>query len=335
MYYVYNRVNHIAEVTAQLQKLMPDVRIAFAHGQMKERELEKIMMQFMEREIDLLVSTTIIETGLDIPNVNTMIIHDANQLGLSQLYQLRGRVGRSNRNAFAFLMYRQNTLLKETAEKRLQAIREFTDLGSGYKIAMRDLEIRGAGNLLGQAQSGHMEAVGYDLYCKMLNDAVLRLKGEKKEEEDFETTLDLDVNAFIPSFYVRNEAQKLELYKRISTIGTKEEMEDMTDELIDRFGDLPQAVHNLLYVAWLKAMAHQACVIDVKQKGENVFFEMKPDAKADVDRIPDVLKDFEGEMSLRAGTIPTFVLNLSGVKKKQKLEKIETAIDALNGLIIA
>ena len=335
VYYVYNRVNHIAEVTAQLQKLMPDVRIAFAHGQMKERELEKIMMQFMEREIDLLVSTTIIETGLDIPNVNTMIIHDANQLGLSQLYQLRGRVGRSNRNAFAFLMYRQNTLLKETAEKRLQAIREFTDLGSGYKIAMRDLEIRGAGNLLGQAQSGHMEAVGYDLYCKMLNDAVLRLKGEKKEEEDFETTLDLDVNAFIPSFYVRNEAQKLELYKRISTIGTKEEMEDMTDELIDRFGDLPQAVHNLLYVAWLKAMAHQACVIDVKQKGENVFFEMKPDAKADVDRIPDVLKDFEGEMSLRAGTIPTFVLNLSGVKKKQKLEKIETAIDALNGLIIA
>ncbi len=333
VYYVYNRVNNIAEVTAQLRKLMPDVRIAFAHGQMKERELEKIMMQFMEREIDMLVSTTIIETGLDIPNVNTMIIHDANQLGLSQLYQLRGRVGRSNRNAFAFLMYRQNTLLKETAEKRLQAIREFTDLGSGYKIAMRDLEIRGAGNLLGQAQSGHMEAVGYDMYCKMLNDAVMRLKGEIREEE-FETALDLDVNAFIPSSYVRNESQKLELYKRISAIETKDEMEDMTDELIDRFGDLPAAVHNLLYIAFLKAMAHTACIIDVKQKGENVSFQMKPDAKADVDRIEDVLKEFDGELSLRAGEVPTFVLNLENTKKKQRLGKIESCIGALNGLIM-
>ena len=333
VYYVYNRVNNIAEITAQLQKLMPDVKIAFAHGQMKERELEKIMMQFMDREIDVLVSTTIIETGLDIPNVNTMIIHDANQLGLSQLYQLRGRVGRSNRNAFAFLMYRQNTLLKETAEKRLQAIREFTDLGSGYKIAMRDLEIRGAGNLLGQAQSGHMEAVGYDLYCKMLNDAVMRLKGEIREEE-FETTLDLDVNAFIPSSYVRNESQKLELYKRISAIGTKDEMEDMMDELIDRFGELPSAVHNLLYIACLKAMAHTACIIDVKQKDETVFFKMKPDASVDVERIPEVLKQFEGEMSLRAGMVPTFVLNLEHIRKKQRLKEIESCIEAVNGLII-
>ena len=334
VYYVYNRVNNIAEVTAELQRLLPDAKVAFAHGQMKERELEEIMMGFMNHEIDVLVSTTIIETGLDIPNVNTMIIHDANQLGLSQLYQLRGRVGRSNRNAFAFLMYKKNTLLKETAEKRLQAIREFTDLGSGYKIAMRDLEIRGAGNLLGQAQSGHMEAVGYDLYCKMLNEAVLRLKGELKDEDEFDTTLDLDINAFIPSTYVYNEYQKLELYKRISSIESKDEMEDMTDELIDRFGEMPKAVHNLLYVAYLKSLAHHAYMTDVKQKGEKVSFEMKPDAAVDVEKIPAILEEYKRELSFQAGKNPTFVLDLSKTKKVKQLEKIEHCVNSLNSLII-
>lgn len=334
IYYVYNRVNNIAEITAQLKKILPNVRIAYAHGQMKERELEKIMMEFMNKEIDLLVSTTIIETGLDIPNVNTMIIHDANQLGLSQLYQLRGRVGRSNRNAFAFLMYKQNTLLKETAEKRLQAIREFTDLGSGYKIAMRDLEIRGAGNLLGQAQSGHMEAVGYDLYCKMLNDAVMRLKGNLTEEEEFETTLDLDVNAFIPSSYVKNEYQKLELYKRISSIENKDEMEDMTDELIDRFGELPKAVYNLLYAAFLKVLAHRAYISEVKQKKSEVFFGMRPNAKVDIDRIPEILEESKGELSFRPGKTPFFVLNLEKTRKCEELEKIEHCVNSLNSLIM-
>ena len=172
VYYVFNRVNQIAEVAARIAELVPDAEVAYAHGQMSERELERVMYQFMNGEVDVLVSTTIIETGLDIGNVNTMIIHDADNLGLSQLYQLRGRIGRSNRTAYAFLMYRRNKMLKEVAEKRLSAIREFTDLGSGFKIAMKDLEIRGAGNLLGEQQHGHMEAVGYDLYCKMLNEAV-------------------------------------------------------------------------------------------------------------------------------------------------------------------
>ena len=201
VYYVYNRVEDIAELTARIQRLVPDVTVAFAHGQMREHELEKIMYAFINREIDVLVSTTIIETGLDIPNVNTMIIHDADRLGLSQLYQLRGRVGRSSRMAYAFLLYRKDKLLKEVAEKRLSAIREFTDLGSGFRIAMRDLEIRGAGNLLGAEQHGHMEAVGYDLYCKMLNEAVKHLKGETEEEETFTTTIDLDVDAYIPDTY--------------------------------------------------------------------------------------------------------------------------------------
>ena len=334
VYYVYNRVKDIDQITAQIAKLVPDANVAFAHGQMSERQLEQIMMDFVNGDIDVLVSTTIIETGLNIPNVNTIIIHDSDRYGLAQLYQLRGRVGRSNRNAFAFLMYKKNTLLKETAEKRLQAIREFTDLGSGYKIAMRDLEIRGAGNLLGQAQSGHMEAVGYDLYCKMLNEAVLRLKGELKDEDEFDTTLDLDINAFIPSTYVYNEYQKLELYKRISSIESKDEMEDMTDELIDRFGEMPKAVYNLLYVAYLKSLAHHAYMTDVKQKGEKVSFEMKPDAAVDVEKIPAILEEYKRELSFQAGKNPTFVLDLSKTKKVKQLEKIEHCVNSLNSLII-
>lgn len=233
---------------------------------MSERELEKIMMAFISGEIDVLVATTIIETGLDISNVNTIIIDHADKMGLSQLYQLRGRVGRSNRTAYAFLMYQRGRMLKEVAEKRLAAIREYTELGSGIKVAMRDLEIRGAGNLLGEAQSGHMEAVGYDLYCKMLNEAVLTLKGEQPEEESFETSLELQVDAFIPATYIRSEFQKLDMYKRIAGIENAEEYADMQEEMIDRFGELPNAAENLLRVALLKAEAHRAGITQIVQK---------------------------------------------------------------------
>ena len=217
VYYVYNKVRDIDEVTSRIQELVPEANVAFAHGQMRENQLEDIMYRFINGDIDVLVSTTIIETGLDISNVNTMIIHDADNMGLSQLYQLRGRVGRSNRTAYAFLMYRRNKMLKEVAEKRLAAIREYSDLGSGFKIAMRDLEIRGAGNLLGAEQSGHMEAVGYDLYCKMLHEAVKEARGEAPAEQ-FETSVDIRTDAFIPSTYIANESQKLDMYKRIAGI---------------------------------------------------------------------------------------------------------------------
>ena len=259
VYYVYNRVEDIAEITAHVKKLVPEASVEYAHGQMREHQLEKIMYEFINGEIDVLVSTTIIETGLDISNVNTMIIHDADRLGLSQLYQLRGRVGRSNRMAYAFLLYRRDKMLKEVAEKRLAAIREFTDLGSGFKIAMRDLEIRGAGNLLGAEQHGHMEAVGYDMYCKMLHEAVRLLKGETKEA-DFVTTLDVNVDAYIPDSYIPNEYQKLDIYKRIAAIETEEEKEDMIEELTDRFGDLPKKAEKLLEAASLKAFAHSLYV---------------------------------------------------------------------------
>ena len=339
VYYVYNRVEDIAEVTAHIQKLVPEVTVAYAHGQMKEHQLERIMYEFISGEIDVLVSTTIIETGLDISNVNTMIIHDADRLGLSQLYQLRGRVGRSNRMAYAFLLYRRDKMLKEVAEKRLAAIREFTDLGSGFKIAMRDLEIRGAGNLLGAEQHGHMEAVGYDLYCKMLNEAVRLLKGEIKEE-DFTTTMDLNVDAFIPDSYIPNEYQKLDVYKRIAAIENEEEMEDMTEELLDRFGDIPKKVEKLLKVAALKTMAHAAYVTSVEQKGVRFVFTMYERARVAPQRIPELIESFHGDLSIRTDTqAPCFFYEKKGRNRKGEtedpLEIVKNVLIGLKGLIEA
>ena len=305
VYYVYNRVNDIADVSGRIARLVPEAKVAFAHGQMSEKELEKVMYQFINGEVDVLVSTTIIETGLDISNVNTMIIHDSDRYGLSQLYQLRGRIGRSNRTAYAFLMYRRNQVLKETAEKRLAAIREFTDLGSGFKIAMRDLEIRGAGNLLGAEQHGHMEAVGYDLYCKMLSEAVKEAKGQVVME-DFETTIDLDIDAFIPDSYIGNEFQKLDIYKRIAGIENEEEYEDMLEELLDRFGDPPKPVMNLMGIANLKALAHKAYITEIKQLGKTVKITLYEKAKINPQGIPRVLAAHRRGLSFRAEDPPCF-----------------------------
>ncbi len=305
VYYVFNRVQGIEEFALNISKLVPDANIAFAHGQMHERELERIMVDFVNGEIDVLVSTTIIETGLDIPNVNTIIIHDSDKFGLSQLYQLRGRVGRSGRVAYAFLMYRRDKILQEIAEKRLSAIREFTELGSGFKIAMKDLEIRGAGNLLGQEQHGHMEAVGYDLYCKMLNDAVANLKGISSGD-DFETVVDIDVDAFVPATYIRSESQKLDVYKRIATITTDEELADMTDELVDRFGDIPKSAMNLMRIAYIKSMAHQAYILEIKGNRKDMRIKMYPKADIDAAKIPELIRNRGSKMRFVNGEIPYF-----------------------------
>ena len=321
VYYVYNRVQSIADMANTIQKLVPDANVGFAHGQMKERELEKIMYGFINGEIDVLVSTTIIETGLDISNVNTMIIHDSDQMGLSQLYQLRGRVGRSNRTSYAFLMYRRNKMLKEVAEKRLHAIREFTEMGSGFKIAMRDLEIRGAGNLLGAEQSGHMESVGYDLYCKMLAEAVQEAKGIAPAEA-FETTIDLNVSAYIPDSYISNESLKLDTYKRIAAIENKEEYEDMTEELTDRFGEPPKNVQNLLAVAELKALAHCAYVTELKQMGDSVRVTLQQHAKIDVARIPELLQKYRDELKFQMESL-AFVYTPRRRNSKEKIDLLE------------
>jgi len=336
VYYVYNKVKDIDEITDKVQKLVPEANVAFAHGQMKERELENIMLDFINGEIDVLVSTTIIETGLDISNANTMIIHDADQLGLSQMYQLRGRVGRSNRMAYAFLLYKRDKLLREVAEKRLSAIREFTDLGSGFKIAMRDLEIRGAGNLLGAEQHGHMEAVGYDLYCKMLNEAVKQLKGEI-EEEPYTTTVDLNVDAFIPASYIPNEYQKLDIYKRIASIENEAEMDDMLEELIDRYGDIPRKVQQLLQIALLKSLAHSAYLVAVEQKGEQFRFTMYERAKVHAERIPMLLDQYKGALKFTVDTNPYFVYEKKARNKKEKdddvLELVKKVLNDIKTLI--
>lgn len=332
VYYVYNRVTDIDEVAGRIAALVPDAVVTFAHGQMREHELERIMADFINGEIDVLVSTTIIETGLDIPNANTMIIHDADRMGLSQLYQLRGRVGRSNRTSYAFLMYKRDKLLREEAEKRLQAIREFTELGSGIKIAMRDLEIRGAGNVLGAEQHGHMEAVGYDLYCKMLNQAVLALKGEAPEEDSYETSVECDIDAYIPGSYIKNEYQKLDIYKRISAIETEDEYMDMQDELMDRFGDIPRSVDNLLMIAGLRALAHRAYVTEVIINRQEVRFAMYQKARLQVEKIPELVRGYKGDLKLVPGEVPSFHYVDRRNKNQDSLAMVEKAKEILKGL---
>lgn len=325
VYYVYNRVKNIDEVAAHIQKLVPGAVVVYAHGQMSEHKLEKIMFDFINGDIDVLVSTTIIETGLDIPNANTMIIHDADQLGLSQLYQLRGRVGRSSRVSYAFLMYKRDKLLREDAEKRLQAIREFTELGSGIKIAMRDLEIRGAGNVLGAEQHGHMEAVGYDLYCKLLNQAVMALKGEREEDDEFESVVECDIDAYIPSSYIKNEYQKLDVYKRISSIENEEEYMDMQDELLDRFGDIPRPVENLLTVAALKALAHRAFVTEVRINRQEVRMTMYQKARLHTDGIPEMVASYKGKLKFQMTEQPYFLYTEGKIKNKDSSAMMDMA----------
>lgn len=336
VYYVYNRINNIADITADLKQLVPEANIAYAHGQMRETELERIMYDFVNGDIDVLVSTTIIETGLDISNVNTMIVHDSDTMGLAQLYQLRGRVGRSNRTAYAFLMYRRDKLLKEVAEKRLQAIREFTDLGSGFKIAMRDLEIRGAGNLLGAEQHGHMEAVGYDLYCKMLNQAVERLKGVETHA-DFQTTVDLDTDAYIPPSYIVNEVQKLDIYKRIAAIENEEQAEDMRDELKDRFGKVPDSARNLIRISLIRTLAHRLYVTELRGKAGLLRIVMLPQAPVNVVKIPEFLQSFDGAMEFETKGTPAFVYHYKKIGLVEKdeiylMEMCETVLDKMRGL---
>lgn len=332
VYYVFNRVKNIEEMTQHIQELVPGAKVAYGHGQMSESQLEHVMLDFNAGKIDVLVATTIIETGLDIPNVNTIIIHDADTFGLAQLYQLRGRVGRSTRRAYAFLLYRRDKLIKETAEKRLAAIREFTDLGSGFKIAMRDLEIRGAGNVLGEDQSGHMEAVGYDLYCKMLNDALCEMRGEMSKEL-IDTTVEVDFNAYIPSTYVRNEFQKLDLYKRIATVATRDDLEDMTDELIDRYGELPDSTSQLLEIALIKNTASKSYITRIKQTDGKIVIVLYPTAPVDIEKLDAWLKKARGTVKFEMEKQPKLVVKTGHLKKAEVIPRIWELVDAVSDIL--
>lgn len=330
VYYVHNRVNNIEDIASHLQKIVPSANIAVAHGRMSERALESVMYDFMNGDIDVLVSTTIIETGLDIANVNTMIIQDADRFGLSQLYQLKGRVGRSNRTSYAFLMYKRNKILKEVAEKRLQAIRDFTELGSGFKIAKRDLEIRGAGNVLGAEQHGHMEAVGYDLYCKMLSRAVSMYKGISIPE-DFETSVDIPIDAYIPPRYIEDEIARLNAYKKIAALENDEERDDLIDEFTDRFGDIPKVVMNLLEVANLKAKAHNVYIREIRGTLREINFVLYEKAKLDVAKFPDVFESLNGKLRLVMEDNPRLVYN-RGRAFKDVNELIDVSVDIISEL---
>ena len=325
VYYMHNHVETIDRCAATLKKLLgDDVAIGVAHGKMDEKGLSSVMQQLSDGEIQVLVCTTIIETGIDIPNVNTLIIEDADRLGLAQLHQIRGRIGRSARRAYAYMTYRAGKILTEVAAKRLTAIREYAEFGSGFKIAMRDLEIRGAGNLLGLSQHGHMEAVGYDLYCKMLNEAVQNLKGIHTAV-DFATVIDLDVDAYIPAEYIVNETQKLDIYKRIAGIETIKERDEMKDELLDRFGNIPKAVDNLLRIALIRMAAHGLDMTEIKGKNERITFNFRPDAKIDPRKIPDFLKKHKDELSFTAYGNPFFTY------KYKKTGLVETDAELLMG----
>ena len=260
VFVVYNRVRGLSTVSRKISELVPEARVISGHGQMNEGGLEKVMLKFIDHEADVLVSTTIIESGLDIPNANTMIILDAERYGLSQLYQMRGRVGRSNRMAYCYLMYRKDKVLTEPQERRLKAIREFTEFGAGFKVAMKDLEIRGAGNMLGTAQSGHILNIGYELYCKMVDNAVRALKGELVTDDREESSMEFPISAYIPSTYIEDEALKLEMYKKIAGVTSREEQEDVIDELMDRFGDVPRPTMDLIKISYIRYLSEQISV---------------------------------------------------------------------------
>lgn len=330
VYYLYNRVQNIQQIASRIKKLVPEARVAIGHGQMSERELERVMLDFLNRETDILVCTTIIETGLDIPNVNTIIINDADKMGLSQLYQLRGRVGRSNRVASAYFTYERNKVLTEVAEKRLKAIKEFTEFGSGFKIAMRDLEIRGAGNLLGSEQHGQMAAIGYDLYVKFLDETIKKLKGEYREET-VDTTIELNVDGYIPKKYIENEEQKVEIYKRISSIMSKQDYSDVLEEVIDRFGEIPNEVTNLLKISYIKALCSRAKIVSIFQNGQIIKLEFKSPEHITPELINSLVLSYGRKMTFDLSKTPNFKYKLTGNSQESILQELENVIEKISG----
>ena len=328
VYFVYNRVEDIEKIANYIKNLVPESRVGVAHGQMTERQLEKEMLDFMANEYNVLVCTTIIETGIDIQNVNTIIIYDADKMGLSQLYQLRGRVGRSNRIAYAYLLYTKDKVLTEVAEKRLKALKDFTELGSGFKIAMRDLEIRGAGNMMGSAQHGHMAAIGYDLYCRMLEDTVKLIKGDI-DKEPIETTVDLKVDAYIPSSYIEDEMQKIEVYKKIAAIESIDEYMDIKEELEDRYSNIPDPVYNLMDIAYIKSRAKLLSIEEIKEVGNDVIFKFQA-GDSDYEKVFKIIIDkYKDSIMLKFGEIPSFIFKLKDQKKENMLAFFKEMLENL------
>jgi transcription-repair coupling factor (superfamily II helicase) len=307
VYYIHNRVETIEICAAKLRQKLPDARIGVAHGQLSENALSDIWKALLEREIDILVCTTIIETGVDVPNVNTLIIEDSDNLGLSQLYQLRGRVGRSNRRAFAYFTFKRGKVLTEISAKRLEAIREFTQFGSGFRIALRDLEIRGAGSILGGRQHGHMEAVGYDMYLKLLSEAIAEQKGETPPYSMEECLIDLHIDAHIPEDYIENLALRLDAYRKIACVRSKEDEEDLSAELTDRYGVPPESVYGLMRVALFRNMAGSIGVTEITQKSGVMMFYIR---SIGMERIQALVSSFKGRVTVNGSAKPFIAVKM-------------------------
>lgn len=336
VYYLYNRVQGIQEMAAEINALVPEAKVGVGHGQMSETELEKTILDFLDGEYDVLVSTSIIETGVDIPNVNTLIVHDADKMGLSQLYQLRGRVGRSNRIAYAYFTYQRDKVLTEVAEKRLQSIKEFTELGSGFKIAMRDLSIRGAGNLLGAEQHGFIASVGFDLYSQMLAEEINKRKVSVLGEEDqsnrnWSTSIDLGVDAYLPGDYIYDSIQKIEIYKKVAAVSTFDEASELEDELVDRFGDLPEAVRHLLAVARLKVYGRMYGIESMVQRDDNIVLKFHEGRQQAVQtaKLAEIGNRFERRVQFEQGTSMSARIKGKGLSDPQLLELLEQFLSAL------
>ena len=329
VYFVYNRVESIDSMANYIRDLVPECKVGIMHGQMTEKELETEMIAFMNKEYDVLVCTTIIETGIDISNVNTMIVHNADKMGLSQLYQLRGRVGRANRIAYAYFIYTKDKILTEVAEKRLKALKDFTELGSGFKIAMRDLEIRGAGNMMGSSQHGHMASIGYDLYCRMLEDTIKLIKGEI-ENEPIETSVDIKVDAFIPSSYITDEIQKIEVYKKIAAIENINDFMEIKSELEDRYSSIPDSVYNLMDIAYIKSLCKGLYIEDIKEIAKELRFKFIKGYKGFEGIYSVLLKQYKDNVILYFGETPSFAIKLDNIKKETALEYYKKLLEDIS-----
>ena len=326
VFYLYNNVEGIEKKANDVMALVPEAKVAFAHGKMSGKELEEIMMDFVSHKIDVLVCTTILESGIDIPNANTIIVENADRLGLAQLYQIRGRVGRSNRQAYAYITYKRDKLLSEVADKRLKAIKEFTEFGSGFKIAMRDLEIRGAGSILGEMQHGHMDEVGYDMYCKLLDEVVKEMKGITiKEEQDVQ--IDLNVSSYIPENYIEDANQKIEVYQNIALCRTEEDIQNITDELIDRYGQMPDELEGLLEVARIKNLARTLGITKIAQKQQSVVINFSREAFK-TEWVDVLLKEFRNQIKFSPGKDPYVTYKLQNTSKV--LQEIKNVLESMS-----
>ena len=322
VYFVYNRIKDMDKMYVELSKLVPDARIAMAHSKLTNKELENIMYDFQEGEYDILLCTTIIETGMDIKNCNTMIIYDADKMGLSQLYQLKGRIGRSTRRAYAYFTYEKDKVLTEISEKRLMAIRDFSEFGSGFKIAMRDLELRGAGNILGESQSGHIETIGYEMYVRMLEESIRTVKGETLQIKN-QTTIELSVDAYIPSSYIGDSNQKIDMYRKIAEISSREDFNEIYDELTDRFGDVPTTVLNVMNVSYLKSISTNLSFIKIIDRDKSVVFKFEQTNRDILELIGRISDKFFKRIAFNMNENAELIFNYEKNKLTESIEFVE------------